>query len=214
VGADCPRSRDASEVGVAKSVTINAIVVIAASAGGLAPLRRIINALPPSCGASVFEVVHIGSHRSLLPSLLRTSGNLPVAFAEDGAPVEPGHIYVAPSDYHMVLEANRIRLNRDAKVHYTRPAADPLFASAAEVYGERVVGVVLSGGDGDGAAGLRRIKKRGGMALVQRPDDAAEPSMPRTAIEIDHPDACLPVEEIAQRVAGFCMSKNSLSAPY
>ena len=89
-------------------------------------------------------------------------------------------------------------------MRHTRPAADPLFMSAAEAYRTDVIGIVLSGGDSDGAAGVTAIKQHGGIALVQDPREAATPSMPQSAIALDHPDLCLPVEEIARQVAGFC----------
>jgi two-component system chemotaxis response regulator CheB len=178
---------------------MNKIIVIGASSGGLKPLRHIIAALPIPCTASVFIVMHLGNHPSILPSVLAASTRLNVSFAKDGSPIQPGRIYVAPPDHHMLLELGRVRLNRGPKVRRTRPAADPLFISAAEIYGERVIGVVLSGGDGDGAEGLRSIKDHGGEALVQHPEDAAVPSMPKAAIVMDHPDACS-VEEIAKRV--------------
>jgi two-component system chemotaxis response regulator CheB len=179
------------------------IVVIAASAGGLSPLRQIISSLPVPCGASIFIVVHIGSNRSYLPNLLGRP-ELPASFGREKQPIEDGHIYVAPPDHHMMLELGFMRLNRGPKVNHTRPAADPLFQSAAEAYGSRVVGIVLSGGDGDGAAGLRTIRDHGGTAFVQDPAEAASPSMPQAAILRDHPDACLPVAELARRVAALC----------
>jgi two-component system, chemotaxis family, protein-glutamate methylesterase/glutaminase len=185
------------------------VVVIAASSGGLDPLRRISAALPGTCSAAIFIVMHIGSHRSVLPSLLNGDGRNLASFAEDGALIESGHIYVAPPDHHMLLRPNCIRLDQGPKVHHTRPAADPLFISAAEHHGRRVMGIVLSGGDGDGAAGLRAIAEHGGTALVQHPDEAASPSMPLAAIMVDHPDACLPIEEIARRVWTFCSSGTS-----
>src|SRR4051812_2358418 len=126
---------------------MDSIVVIAASAGGLEPLVRIITALPAPCSASVFIVMHIGRRKSLLPYLLQREGKLPAAFAGDEQAIEPAHIYVAPPDCHMLIERDRIRLDRGPKVHYTRPAADPLFVSAATAYGEHVIGVVLSGAD-------------------------------------------------------------------
>jgi two-component system chemotaxis response regulator CheB len=154
--------------------------------------------------AAIFVVVHIGSHPSVLPHLLSSCSGHSATFACDGGLIEAGHIYVAPSDHHMSLEPDRIRLDQGPKVHHTRPAADPLFISAAESYGQRVMGIVLSGGDGDGAAGLRAIAKHGGMVLVQDPQEAEVPSMPRAAMMADHPDACLPVGEIARRVSVFC----------
>jgi hypothetical protein len=127
------------------------IVVIAGSAGGLRPLQRIVAALPLPCTAAVFVVMHIGPHSSFLSHLLSYSGQLAASFAEV-TPIEVGHIYVAPPDRHMHLAASRIRLSQGPKIHHARPAADPLFVSAAEAYGKQVLGIVLSGGDGDGAA--------------------------------------------------------------
>lgn len=179
------------------------IIVIAASAGGFAPLRRIVAALPVPCSAAVFVVMHIGPHPSILPEILNNSGQHLVTFAQNGTTIEAGHIYVAPPDHHMFLRPDCIRLGQGPKVHYARPAADPLFISAAETYGHRVMGIVLSGGDGDGAAGLRAVSEHGGIALVQNPDEAVVPSMPLAAILADHPDACS-VEEICRRVLAFC----------
>lgn len=185
---------------------MNPIVAIAASAGGLGPLNQIAAALPYPCTSSIFIVWHIGPHPSLLPQILSTVGRLPVTHPQDNAPIEAGHIYVAPPDHHMILELGRIHLDQGPKVKHARPAADPLFISAAEVYREHVIGIVLSGGDGDGAAGLRAIKAHGGMAFVQKPEEADNPSMPYTAIMADHPDACLPVAKIAERVAALCLT--------
>ena len=183
---------------------MDSIVVIAASAGGLEPLVRIIAALPAPCSASVFIVMHIGRRKSMLPHLLQREGKLPAAFAQDGQAIAPGHIYVAPPDCHMLVERDRIRLDGGPKVRHTRPAADPLFVAAAAAYGKRVIGVVLSGADSDGTDGLRAIKAHGGIALVQHPEEATIPSMPLAAIAADHPDGSLPAHEIAQRVRAFC----------
>jgi two-component system chemotaxis response regulator CheB len=187
---------------------MHAIVAIGASAGGLEPLRRIVAALPIPCIASVFVVMHIGSNPSVLPSLLDRPG-FPATFAQEGTLIEAGHIYVAPPDHHMLLEQYSIRLSHGPKIHYTRPAIDPLFVSAAEIHGNQVLGIILSGEAGDGAAGLRAIKMHGGTTLVQLPKDAVAPSMPRAAIMADHPDDCLSVEEIAQRVGIFCSGHRS-----
>ncbi|MDP4026687.1 chemotaxis protein CheB [Methylobacterium sp. NEAU 140] len=183
------------------------IIVIAASAGGLEPLKRIVAAMPADCAASLFVVVHIGDHTSRLPDVLAGITPLPVAFALDDEPIEPGRIYVAPSGRHMRLENARIRLDRGPKVHSTRPAADPLFVSAAETFGARVVGIVLSGRDSDGAEGLRVIKLRGGQSLVQHPAEALVPEMPWSAFLRDSPDASLSVDEIAGHVAALCSGK-------
>jgi two-component system chemotaxis response regulator CheB len=179
------------------------IVVIGASAGGLEPLLRIIAAVPVPSAAAFFIVLHIGCRPSILPDLLGGVGRLPANFARDGASIEAGHIYVAPPDCHMLLETARVRLNRKQPLHYTRPAADPLFVSAAEVHGRRVIGIILSGGGSDGATGLRAIKQHGGTTIVQHPDDAAMPWMPRAALAAASPDACLRTEEIVKFIGSF-----------
>jgi two-component system chemotaxis response regulator CheB len=184
-------------------VSMGPIVLIASSAGGIDPLRQIVKALPVPCTASVFIVHHIGAHPSRLPALLASTAGLPAIHAHDNAPIEAGHIYVAPPDHHMLLELGRIRLNRGPKVHFTRPAADPLFISAAKVYGGRVIGIVLSGGDGDGAVGLRAVREHGGVSLVQHPASAWADGMPCSAIAADHPEV-LTVAEIAKQVSVLC----------
>ena len=167
------------------------IVVIAASLGGLGPVLRVAAALPAHCTASVFFVWHIGDNASQLPDILNKAGSLPATFAGDGMAIEPGRIYMAPRDRHMLLDADRIRLSGAPKVHHARPAADPLFTSAAAAFGKRVVGIVLSGGGGDGALGLKTIKGLGGLAFVQHPKHAEMASMPLAAIAAGHPSACL-----------------------
>ena len=154
------------------------IVVIAASTGGLAPLRQIVGPLPPTFEGSVIIVWHTEGHASHLPTLLRRPGGLPVSFAEDNALIEAGHVYVAPPDRHVFLHADRMHLDDGPKVHHTRPAANPLFLSAAKVYGPRVVGIVLSGQGADGASGLRAIQQASGLAIAQHPDEAVAPAMP------------------------------------
>lgn len=181
----------------------HAIVVVAVSTGGLSPLRRIIEALPRNCSASVFVAMHSGAFPSILPEILGWHGRINVSFAEDGALIEAAHVYVAPPDHHMVVDIDHIRLNQGPKVHSTRPAADPLFVSAANAHGNRVVGVVLSGDGSDGAAGLVAIKAHGGRALVEDPRDAPSPSMPAAAMAADSPEA-LHIDALAHRVAAFC----------
>ena len=149
----------------------------------------------------------MGRHTSILPEILAGSTKLPVLFPPDGAWVRPGHIYVAPPDQHMLVKGGQIRLSRGPKIHHTRPAADPLFASAAIEYGEGVVGIVLTGWDGDGASGLRASKEHGGEATVQDPREAIAPEMPLAAIAADHPDACLPLNAIAKRVHDLCEAR-------
>jgi two-component system chemotaxis response regulator CheB len=169
------------------------IVVIGASAGSLETLPKIVASLPPQFGASVFVVVHIGRRvRTTLPNILTRAGPLPAAYGRDREPISPGRIYVAPPDCHMTLEAGRVRLSRGPREHFTRPAIDPLFRSAAATYGKRSIGLVLSGMGRDGTAGLSAIRRAGGIVLVQDPTEATCPSMPRSAIEYVAVNAVVP----------------------
>jgi two-component system chemotaxis response regulator CheB len=186
------------------------VLAIGASAGGLEAVRHITEALPRNCRAAVALVVHVGRQPSQLPEILNWHGKLPAAFAEEGDVLEPGRIYVAPPDRHMLLLApGRIHLDDGSLIHHTRPAVDPLFASAAATFGERVVGVVLSGRSSDGAAGLRVIRDHGGLALVEDPAKAAAPQMPMAALASDDPEV-LPLELLARRVARFCSRQTAL----
>jgi len=166
------------------------IVVIGASAGGMEALRGLVANLPPGMRASVFVVWHLPPGlKSVLPRVLAKAGPLQAETAFDGQEIEPGRIYVAPSDCHMMLEQGFIRVAHGPRENRFRPAIDPLFRSAAYVYGARVIGVVLSGALSDGTAGLWTIKMRGGTAIAQDPEEALHPSMPLNAIanvEIDH----------------------------
>lgn len=167
----------------------NRIIAIGASAGGFSVLRQIARGIAEFFPAPIVIVLHIGAHRSHLPALLNNVGPNRATFAETGMVPEAGRIYVAPSDQHLLIEQGVFRLFRGAKEHHTRPAIDPLFRSLALELGPRVVGVILSGMLDDGAAGLYAIKACGGIAVVQDPECAAEPSMPRSAmaaVPIDH----------------------------
>ena len=157
------------------------IVVIGASAGGVPVLLALAAALPRDVPASILIVQHIGSHPSQLPQLMAIRGPNRAVHPRSGEPLRHG-IYVAPPDHHMVIERDRIVLNREAKENHARPAIDPLFRSAALWYGGRVVGVILSGRLDDGTAGLQAVKLCGGLAVVQDPLDAEEPDMPASAL--------------------------------
>jgi two-component system chemotaxis response regulator CheB len=156
------------------------IIVIGASAGGVEAFRALAAALPPDLPAAVFVVIHTSAESpGLLPQLINREGGLPAIEAENGAPVLPGRIYVARPDHHLTLDDGRLRVWAGPSENRHRPAIDPLFRSAAYNYGPRVIGVVLTGYLDDGAAGLGVIKERGGIAVVQDPDDALVPSMPK-----------------------------------
>jgi two-component system, chemotaxis family, protein-glutamate methylesterase/glutaminase len=156
------------------------IVVIGASAGGVEALTRLMRDLPPGLPASLFVVCHFPpSDRSVLPDILSRAGPLLATHAIDGEPFHPGHVYVAPPDFHLLLaEGQRLRLTRGPRENHHRPAVDVLFRSAARTYGPRVIGVVLTGSLNDGSAGLLAIRAAGGVAIVQDPADAAVAAMP------------------------------------
>jgi two-component system chemotaxis response regulator CheB len=166
------------------------LVVIGASAGGLAPLRSITSALPADLPATVLVVMHVSSTaRSVLPEILARGADVGVAAAYDGLELHPGRVVVAPPDRHLTVHEGRVCLDRGPRENGHRPAVDPLFRSAAEQYGPRCCGVILSGSRDDGTVGLAHIKKRGGLTVVQDPDDAQYDGMPANALaatEVDH----------------------------
>ncbi|WP_331715144.1 chemotaxis protein CheB [Paraburkholderia tropica] len=158
------------------------IVVIAASRGGFYALRTLAAGLPATLPAAVCIVLHIGRHESSLPELMRRWGPLYATHAKDGEALVAGRIYIAPPDRHLLVEHGCMRLSDSAPENFSRPAADPLMRSASMAYGNRVVGVVLSGDLDDGAAGLAMVSARGGQCLVQRPAECEAPSMPNAAL--------------------------------
>ena len=178
------------------------IIVIGGSAGGLEAMNVIVSGLPADLPAAVFVAVHASPHSpGLLPEIFNHRGPLAAAHARDREPVTPGRIYVAPPDHHLLLEVGRVRVTRGPKENRFRPAVDPLFRSAALAYGPRVVGVILSGWLDDGAAGLWAVKVRGGVAVVQDPDEAFARSMPEAALRQARVNYRLRVVDIAPSLA-------------
>ena len=165
------------------------LIVVGGSAGSFAPLSTLVRALPSSLQACVLIVVHSSSESmGTLSKILGRSSQLPISIAEDGQSIEPG-VFVAPVDQHLIVTPEAVRVTRGPKENGFRPAVDPLFRTAAEAYGPRVIGVLLSGALDDGVYGLSEIKAHGGLAIVQNPDDAEIPSLPRNAIAhvaVDH----------------------------
>lgn len=176
------------------------IITIGASSGGVDALRHLVCGLPADLPAAIFVVLHIGA-TSHLARILDRAGSLPVAEAESGEAVERGRIYVAPPGMHLLLHDSHILLRRGPRENLARPAVDPLFRSAACSFGARVIGVVLTGALNDGTAGLRAIKRCGGMAVVQDPADAAAPDMPSSALKDIDVDHCVPIAAMAELLA-------------
>lgn len=190
------------------------IVVMGASAGGLDALQQVVRGLPADFPAPVFVVWHMGvGVRSVLPDLLSRSGPLRAYNPQDGDAIAPGRIYVAPADHHVLIEKGFVRVKRGPKENRFRPAVDPLFRSAAYVYGPRVIGVVLSGALDDGTAGLWTIKLRGGTAIVQDPEDAQHRSMPLNAMQSVEVDHKLPAARIGPLLARL-VREDAPAAPH
>jgi two-component system, chemotaxis family, protein-glutamate methylesterase/glutaminase len=174
------------------------IVVVGASAGGVSALDRLLSALPEDFAASLFVVMHLKPDgRSHLVEILQRGSRLPIVRPDDGDPIRPGHVYVAPADHHLLLDDHTVRITRGPKENRNRPAIDALFRSAAYLRGERAIGVILSGVLDDGTAGLWSIKERGGVAIVQSPDDAEYGGMPKSAMEYVEVDYVCAVDAIA-----------------
>lgn len=174
------------------------ILVIGGSTGAIQPLRRVLSQLPLDFPAAVFVVLHTATNSpGVLPRILGGSGQLPVAYASDGDRIEEGHVYVAPSDRHLILKKDHMRITRGPRENRFRPAVDPLFRTAAVAHGPAVIGIVLSGGLDDGAVGLAMIKTHGGIAIVQDPVEADAPGMPQTALQQVAVDYIVGTEEMA-----------------
>ena len=178
------------------------VIVVGASAGGVEVLKQLTASLPHDLPAAVLIVLHVApSSPTMLPRLLQRGCPLPVAVAEDGEPLRHGRVYVAPQDRHLVLEPDRVRVTRAPRENHSRPAIDPLFRSAALAYGPRVIGVILSGRLDDGTAGLWAVKDRGGSAVVQDPEDALHPDMPRNALQYTAADHVVRADELGPLLA-------------
>ena len=178
------------------------IIVIGASAGGVAALETLAAGLPADLPAAVMVALHLApGQSSTLPRILDRAGPLPASHPGDGEAYQRGRIYVAPPDHHLLVRNGRLRLTRSARENLHRPAIDPLFRSAAVAHGPRVIGVVLTGELDDGTAGLSAVKRCGGTAVVQDPGDAAHPSMPQSALKNVTVDHCVPVLEMSALLA-------------
>ena len=179
--------------------TPETLIVIGTSQGGLEALRTIARGLPSDFPAALVAVMHTSRDSPMaLAGLIGSVSPLRVQYAKQGDRIEGGCLYIAPPDFHTVIVApGYLRLHGGDREHFVRPAANPLFRSAAEVWGSRTIGIVLTGGLGDGTEGMKAINAAGGVGVVQEPDEAVAPSMPLTALAKDHPDHRVRLNEIA-----------------
>ena len=173
-------------------------IVVGASAGGYQVVVDIVSQLPADLRVPVFVVMHMPAYeQSYLAEILTNAGQLSAINPSDGAGIQPGFIYVAPPDHHLLIDDHHIAVKRGPKENGFRPSIDALFRSAASSYGPGVIGVVLSGALNDGTSGLWSIKQQGGIAVVQDPYEARYPSMPRSALEHIEADYKVRSTEIA-----------------
>lgn len=174
-------------------------VVIGASAGGVQALSVLLPAFEPGAGVAVLVVLHVPrDRRSLLVEVFQARCRLPVVIADDKMPITPGTVFFAPPDYHLLVEPDGlIALSVDAPVHHSRPSIDVLFESAADAYRSALMGLILTGGNADGAAGLAAVARAGGCTVVQDPNTADSRSMPEAALRQVAADHVLPLDKIA-----------------
>jgi two-component system, chemotaxis family, protein-glutamate methylesterase/glutaminase len=175
------------------------VVAIVASAGGLSALIKILAELPPDFPAAIALVQHLDPrHRSLMADILGRRSGLRAKQAEDGEKLDPGTIYLAPPDFHLLVDPDgTLSLSQSALVHFVRPSGDLLFESLAASYMDRVIAIVLTGTGSDGSMGVRAVKQMGGTVIVQDPETAEFPGMPQAAIREGVADFVLSLDEIA-----------------
>jgi two-component system, chemotaxis family, protein-glutamate methylesterase/glutaminase len=182
------------------------VIVIGTSWGGLEALSRLLGGLHDA----VHQPIVVAQHRAtdsderMLERLLQGHTRRVVCDPDDKTPLERDHVYVGPPDYHVLVDRGHLALSTDAPVQYARPSIDVLFESVADAYADRAVGIVLTGANADGAAGLARIKERGGVAIVQDPATSARSAMPEAALAATAADAVLPLGEIPAFLYGLC----------
>jgi two-component system chemotaxis response regulator CheB len=182
------------------------VVVVGTSAGGLRALETILGALPATFAIPIVAAAHRSRESELFASVMQGMIALPVREAEDKEPLTAPGVYLAPPDYHLLLEPGGLALSVDDPVSFSRPSIDVLFESAADAYGASVLAVLLTGANHDGARGLARIRAAGGIAIVQDPKTAESPEMPNAAIATGAVDSVLPLGDIAEELVRRSMS--------
>ncbi|MBA3532644.1 MAG: chemotaxis protein CheB [Ardenticatenales bacterium] len=181
------------------------LVVVGTSLGGLNALRLLLAALPATFPLPIAIVQHRHKESGgLLLAALQAVSHLPIVETEDKALIVPGQVYLAPADYHLLVELGHFALSTDEHVCHARPSIDVLFESAADVYGSRLIGVILTGASRDGAEGLATIKAQGGVAVVQSPNSAESRTMPEEALRRTAADQVLPLADIAPYLGTLC----------
>lgn len=180
-------------------------IVIGASAGAVEALSAVLPRLPANFVLPIFVVVHLpADKRTVLPELFRQKCQMQVCEAEDKSEIKAGTIYFAPPDYHLLVESELfLSLSTEEPVNFSRPSIDVLFETAAEVYGSRLAGIILTGANNDGAFGLRRIADVGGLVVVQRPDRAYAATMPAAGLQACPTASLMTLEEIGEFVRGL-----------
>ena len=181
-------------------------VVIGASAGGLAAVETVLKELKTSFCLPILLVQHISPHtQSYLATHFEDKSALTVKEADDKEPIKRGYFYIAPPNYHLLVEYDGcVALSIDPPVNFSRPSIDVLFESAADYFGKELIGIVLTGANSDGALGLKKIKERGGLTVVQTIETSEAPAMPAAAIQTACVDHILPLEEIGEFLNEIC----------
>ena len=181
------------------------LVAIGCSMGGMQALQTIFECLPKDFPLPITVVQHrYRTSNEGLPQFLRRHSKLNVVDTTDKEWIKPGTVYLAPANYHLLVERGELSLSVDEKVEYSRPSIDVMFESAADAYGSGVIGVILTGANSDGARGADRIKKRGGFVLAQDPKSAESPAMPQAAIDTARVDRILPLDRIGPFLVELC----------
>jgi len=188
------------------------LIAVGASWGGLKALRGIAHGLPPHFRVPIAFVQHRSKESAALRDLLQDCTSLIVCEVEDKQPIMGGYIYLAPPDYHLLVDGDEFSLSVDEPVRYSRPSIDVFFESVAERFGTGAVGVVLTGANEDGAEGLRQIAARGGLVIVQDPRTAESPIMPRAALKAVPAAQTLPLERIAPYLVSLATSEENTRA--
>ena len=190
------------------------VVGIGASAGGIQALQRLLGAMPVDSGMAFVVVVHLApEYESVLSDVLQTATKMGVEQASNGALIRPNHVYVIPPAKHLSLIDGHLRLTELPREHGKRMTVDLFFRSLADTHGPHSVAIVLSGADGDGALGIKRIKERGGLTIVQDPEQAEYPGMPRAALATDMVDWVLTVEAMPERLLRYHQGEQRLRVP-